>query len=420
MVYKMHKNGSYNIHTVKTDRFKNIKMEIVFRNNIQKETIAIRTLLFEVLLETSEYYKTKRDLILKCEELYNALVYSHSSKIGGEVLSTIVVDFLNPKYTRDDYLCDALKLPFDILFHPNVVLGEFDLKTLDIVKNRFIADLKCIKENPKKYALREALNYMDAESVSSVNINGTIETIEAITVGDLYQEYLNCLNHDYIDIFIIGDIDEDRVIDEINKYANFKTIKNHGLNLFIDNKKCKKVREHHVDSDFTQSQIVAIMNVNGLSEKMQKYDAQIFNMILGGGSLETKLYKNLRDKNSLCYNVYSLYLKYDNLLVIGTSVDKKNVNKAIKLIKSSIDEMYENVSNEEVSRAISSVITSINMSTDSPGQIIDQYLFQYISSLDSIDERLKNYKKVTKEDVMKVASHLSLNTIYVIEGDENE
>ncbi|MDE5630203.1 MAG: hypothetical protein K2I70_01245 [Bacilli bacterium] len=39
MVYKLHKNGSFNIHTIKTDRFKNIRMEIMFRNNIDVSSV---------------------------------------------------------------------------------------------------------------------------------------------------------------------------------------------------------------------------------------------------------------------------------------------------------------------------------------------------------------------------------------------
>ena len=98
----------------------------MFRNNIDPENIVKRTMLFELLLESSEYYKTKRDLILKCEELYNANIYAETMKVGNEVVSVINYEILDPKYTDDLDLDEALKLPFDIIFNPDINENEFN------------------------------------------------------------------------------------------------------------------------------------------------------------------------------------------------------------------------------------------------------------------------------------------------------
>jgi len=58
MVYKLHKNGSFNIHTIKTDRFKNIQMEILFRNNLDEKNVHKRVVLFDTLMASSKEYKT--------------------------------------------------------------------------------------------------------------------------------------------------------------------------------------------------------------------------------------------------------------------------------------------------------------------------------------------------------------------------
>lgn len=107
MKYKLHKNGSYNIHTIKTDKFKTIRMEIIFRNNFNSETTSSRTALFELLTENSKNYKTKRSLNLKEEELYNAVIYSESIKLGNQIISSINLEFLNPKFTKDEYFPQA-------------------------------------------------------------------------------------------------------------------------------------------------------------------------------------------------------------------------------------------------------------------------------------------------------------------------
>lgn len=420
MIYKFHKNGSYNIHTIKTDKFKTIKMEIIFRNNINRSSIAKRTLLFELLMENSRTYQTKRDLTLKLEELYNASCYSVSSRLGNEIVTSVCIDFLNPKFTKDNYLSSAIKLPFDLIFNPNISDNEFDDETLETIKNRMKAEVASISEDPRRLSLFNALKNMDESSISSINIIGTTEEIDAITKSNLYEEYKNVLEHDYIDVFVIGDIDENKIIDLINKYATFKTIKNHELELFIDNHTRSKVKKVTESIDLAQTQLVYIYNTVNLTEYERKYAMQIYNMILGGGSLETKLYQNLRGKNSLCYNITSIYNKYDNLILVSTAIDKENMSKARKLIELSVEEMLKQVTKEELNRAISSCIASINLSFDEQGRIIDNYLFNYMAELDPMDERIEKYKNVTIEDVLKVAKKIKLNTIYILEGNHHE
>ena len=262
---------------------------------------------------------------------------------------------------------------------------------------------------------------MDEESLSALNIAGTVETVEAITPSKLYEEYKEVLEHDYIDIYVIGDFNENEVIDSISNYAKFNTIKTHEVEINNTNKTRKKVLEQRDESNNAQSQVVLIYNTNDLTDYEKKYTFQIYNMVLGGGSLETKLYHKLRDENSLCYSLRSMYQKYDDLLIIGTSVDKSNVSLAIKLIKETIKEMLTEVTEEEIATAVNSKISAINMAFDEPGRIIDEYLFRNISDLDDAETRIEEYKNITKEMVMNVAKKISLNTIYVLEGgDSNE
>lgn len=418
MVYKLHKNGSFNIHTIRTDRFKNIRMEIMFRNNIDVASVHKRTVLFDMFMETSEHYKTKRDISLKLEELYNAVCYATTIRMGNVVLSSIALDFLNPQYTDEDYLSEAIKLPFDLIFHPDVNDNEFNSETLEVIKTRIKSDIKCLHEDPQKSAIIKGLKAFDKDSVSSINLSGTEEKIDEITSSSLYETYKEILTHDYIDIFIIGDFDENEVLSKIVEYASFKTIKTHEITMEVKNKIAKKTKEIVEESHFSQSQVLFILNTLDLSDYEKKYPFIIYNMILGGGSLETKLYHTLRDENSLCYNVQSLFQKNDNLELIITAVDKSNENKTKSLINSTIKAMENNVSADEVKRAVSAILSSINMSLDSPDRIIDTYLFQYLNSIDDIETRINEFKKVTKNDVMKIAKKVKLNTIYILRGGE--
>ena len=59
---------------------------------------------------------------------------------------------------------------------------------------------------------------------------------------------------------------------------------------------------------------------------------------------------------------------------------------------------------------------SLDLANDNNVAILNNYVFNYFDDLPSLDERKDMLKKVTKEDIMKVAKKLKLNTVYVLEG----
>ena len=54
MVFKDYKMKGYTLHTIKTDKFKMCHVEVIFRNNVVKEEITKRNLLFDMLCECSK------------------------------------------------------------------------------------------------------------------------------------------------------------------------------------------------------------------------------------------------------------------------------------------------------------------------------------------------------------------------------
>ena len=53
MDYVKNEMGSYNLHFIKTDKFKTITVKLVFRRLVQKEEITMRNVLADLLLRSS-------------------------------------------------------------------------------------------------------------------------------------------------------------------------------------------------------------------------------------------------------------------------------------------------------------------------------------------------------------------------------
>lgn len=419
MEYKVYDCDSYKIHTIKTDKFKNCSMEIMFRNNLIKEEITENNMLVDMLMHSSKKYPKRRDIAIELENLYSSSVRGFSTRLGNSIMLSFVLDFLNPRYCDEGYLEEVISLPFELLLNPNVDNLEFDRRSFNIIKNRIKSDIESLKENASRYAFRRSLTLMDKDSPSSYYMTGYLSDLENITPSSLLDTYHRMLNDYICDIYIIGNLDMDKVVQLIKDKFKIKTIKDYKVNLYVDNKIRKKNLDICETGNYEQDSLVMIYNLDNLNKKERDYVIQLYNIILGSGGLTSKLYKYLREENSLCYIVSSMYQKYDGLLLIYSGIDKKDKNKCLKLINKALQEMINgDFTDEELDNAKKAVISSIKMSEDTNGGIINNYLFNELDNLPLYDERVKEFKKISKKDVIEVAKKVKLNTIYLLSGED--
>ena len=70
MNYEYIDMGAYNLHIIKTSKFKTITIEVNFREKVKKENITIRNLLKAVLLNSNKTFQTERELIKRKNRIF--------------------------------------------------------------------------------------------------------------------------------------------------------------------------------------------------------------------------------------------------------------------------------------------------------------------------------------------------------------
>ena len=417
MKYKKYETKSFNIYTIKTDKFKNCHMEIIFRDEVNQEKDLLNfSFLADLISDCSKNYPSRRDISIALENLYNARFYGVNQKVGKTIFTSFLLDFVNPKYiTEEDYLTNVLKLQFEIIMKPYVKDEEFDITMFNIIKNRIRTNINNMKEDPTRLAINHALKKMDETSVTSYRILGTIEQLEEITPSSLYKVYKHLINDNSCDIFIIGDLDMDKVAKIITDNFKLRSVKSKNFELSVENKTRKKPFTITENGDYVQANLIMIYNLVNLSEREKNYVIRVFNFIFGNGSLNAKLMNYLREENGLCYGVSSMYLKRDNLLMVQVSLEKEKIPKAMKLIKKALNEMTKgDFTDEDMDETIKYYTSSVDLSLDNEVNILDNYLFHIYDNIDLLEDIKKEIKTVKKDEVIKVANKIKLNTIYTL------
>ena len=418
MKYKTYNCNSFDVHTIKTDKFKTSHVEVIFRDIANKEEMGAYSFLADMLSQSSKTYPRKKDLITRFEELYKIIVYATTLRVGNVLDFHVSLDFINPNYINDkSYVEEVIKTLFDIIENPNVTNDEFDLKTFNIVKERLKREINSLKENPMKQSIKEAFKAMNTNTPTSYELLGTLESLEKITPSSLYKTYRNLRKNFKVDIFLIGNLEMDDTVSLIKKYFKNRYIIENKLDLMVDNKEIKKPVVKSITSDNVQANLVMIFNLKNLTEIEKNITFNVFNYLYGNGGLTSKLYQSIREKNSLCYAISSMYLKYDKLLLVHISLEQANVKKATSLVKKELKNMQAgNFTEEELKDAINNMIISLDMAQDNTVSIINNYVFHEFDNLPMPEERIEMFKNIKKEDVINVAKKVKLNTIFTLEG----
>ena len=353
------------------------------------------------------------------ENLYSTSIRGGSTRLGNYLFTSFVVDFLNPKYCDDNYLNDVLDLFYEVLFNPNIENKEFDKRSFNIAKNRLQANIETEKESPVKYAVLRSHYHMDKDSLSSYSLVGNLKDLKKISTSNLVNTYNYLFNESSIEIYIIGNMDMNDIVKLLKKKFIFNNKNEKINNLLIHNKLCNKVKNIEELGHYEQDSFIMLFNLDKLTEREKNFVLPVYNSIFGNGGLTAKLYKYIREENSLCYNLFSNYQKYDSLLMIYVGLNAKDKDKCISLVNKALDEMKNGIfDDEDLINAKKSILNNIYISLDSPGGMINNYFMNNIDNIPLPEERIKLYNSITKEEVMELGNKIKLNVIYILKGSE--
>ena len=426
MKYKKISTYSYNLHIIKTNKFKTVTVQVNFKRKLSKEDITYRNMIINMLCESTSAYPSKRDMTIATEELYD-LFYRGVNYISGKYnVMNFEATFLNEEYTEKGMLDKSIKFLADIIFKPNIERNRntivFNEENFKLSYNLLESNIISQKENPDLYSRTRLLEVMEPNSYTSYRGVGYIEDLKNIDNKKLYKYYESILNSDIVDIFVIGNVNERHITKVINDcFREIKTFKKPSESHFVSVKKPRFIPKTVIEKQkINQSKLALGYKIDKMTDLELRYVLNVYSYILGGGP-DSKLFKTVREKNSMCYYISSISQPLNSILLIKAGINKKDFKKALSLIKKEVNNMKKGkFSNEDIIKAKITYINSLKELEDSSSNLLSLYAgIEYLKS-DSLEDRFTKINRVTKEDVVKLASKIHLDTIYMLEGETNE
>ncbi len=247
-------------------------------------------------------------------------------------------------------------------------------------------------------------------------VNGTPETLQAITVDDLKTYAHKVLARANLKVAVVGDIDAetlkpllDRVFGALPKEPDLAPVDNvtpQGLGRRID-----------VSLDVPQT--VVDFGGPGIARKDPDFmAAYIVNHILGGGASDSRLYQEVREKRGLVYSVSDslVWLDHAAVMIGGTATRADRTNETVDLIQREIHRLAENgPTEEELIEAKNYLNSSFALNLDTSSKIASLLVQLQLDGLgsDYFVKRPEMIAAVTLDDAKRVAKRLLDNGLLV-------
>lgn len=421
MEYKEYNANNLHFFAIKTDKFKNCYIEVRFRDDLKNVALSTRFLLIQLMAYTSKKYPTKREKVIALEEMYNLGFSIDASLVGENHISSFCVDFLHPKYVKEQiYLNQILEFLFDTIKYPNIKNNHFDQKTIDILKEQIHVNIDQYKENPLSFAKIDSRSRLFKNSFSSKRIFGTHEELAKVNNKMLLEEYNKLLNESICEILIIGDLDILEIVKKISQIFKIANDNYKNIPCTIMNP-INKLKEEIVKSSYNQTQLLCYYQIDNMTYKEKNFIEPLFSRIFGSANMTDKLTKYLRIENSLCYYSGFISNPNDNYGFVYVGLNKKNIDKAKKMINKALKEMIaKDIDEKYFENQKTKFLADLKIREDDIYGLIDTYYFHKIFNRALNEEYALEIPKITLNDIADFAKKLKLSYIYILEeGDNN-
>lgn len=409
------------LHTIKTEKFKTNLIAVMLTTKLDRKNITKNALIPAVLRRGTKFMQTQEDINKKMEDMYGASFDCGLDKTGDNQILKFYMETVNNEFLPQDaenMIKSSIEKIFEIIFNPYLENGVFKKEYVEQEKENIKQIIDGKIDSKARYALDRCIEEMYKNEPFGLYKFGYVEDLKDINEKNLYEYYLELIKTCKIDIYISGIVDENihNIIKQNENIEKLQERKPDFKEFELVKKENEEAKEIQESMEVTQGKLIIGLDVNIL-DKDARYKIMIYNSLLGG-SANSKLFQNVREKASLAYTASSSYYRFKNNIFINCGIDIPNYQKALEIIKKQIEDMKNgDFTDEEIENAKNGIIASIKTIDDEQDTEITYYFGQELSGTKtSLEEYIENIQKVNKADVLEVAKQISINTIYFLKN----
>lgn len=399
-------------------RYKKNLISVAFSTQLSEDTATENVIVPVLLTKCNSKIPTYKAFNNKMSRLY-------ASGIGGTAgrqydLQTIS---FGAYYLDDIYALSGEKMTgimtdilIDCLTSPVTENGVFSEKFVELEKKTVIDNIETAINDKRSYAIERAMKTICKGEPASVCSYGTVEKAKLITPDSAYKAYRRMLETMPCEIICTGCSDFDGVAEKFA--AAFEKAGRHDIENTTIALSPVKTQTEEVTERLTVNQSKLVL---GFKSHSDDDAALVLLQKIFGGTTSSKLFRNVREKMSLCYYCSAARNDLKGIMLVNSGVENENIEKTKEAVIDQLEEIKNgNFTNEDINFAEMAIKNDFKSVADSAGNVSNWY-FDCIRKNDIVtpEEKLGRYLGVSKERIIAAAKSMVLDSVYVLTGNEN-
>lgn len=399
-------------------RYKKNLISVAFSTQLSEDTATENVIVPVLLTKCNSKLPTYKAFNNKMSRLY-------ASGIGGTAgrQYDLQTNSFGAYYLDDIYALSGEKMTgimtdilIDCLTSPVTENGVFSEKFVELEKKTVIDNIETAINDKRSYAIERAMKTICKGEPASVCSYGTVEKAKLITPDSAYKAYRRMLETMPCEIICTGCSDFDGVAEKFA--AAFEKIGRHDIENTTIALSPVKTQTEEVTERLTVNQSKLVL---GFKSHSDDDAALVLLQKIFGGTTSSKLFRNVREKMSLCYYCSAARNDLKGIMLVNSGVENENIEKTKEAVIDQLEEIKNgNFTNEDINFAEMAIKNDFKSVADSAGNVSNWY-FDCIRKNDIVtpEEKLGRYLGVSKERIIAAAKSMVLDSVYVLTGNEN-
>ena len=399
-------------------KFKTSLLSAQFVTPLRQETAAAYAVLPAILRRGTVRDPDLGALAARLDRLYGASVDYTVRKQGENQCVGFVASFIDDSFLPDgeQLLEPVAELVGELLCDPVTERGRFVSSYFDSERTNLVDAIRSQMNDKREYAYARLLQEMCSGEAYGLSRLGDEESAQRLQMPKLHALYGELLSTARLELIYSGSADLERVERALS--AALAPLPRDGIRdiaMAAPHRARAEVKQVEEAMDVTQGKLSM-----GFACGSDDYAAMLMGNTLFGGSSNSRLFLNVREKLSLCYYASSAYHRQKRLITVSSGIEFQNYQKAYDEIMAQLAAVQAGrLEDWELEGARSTLLNAYASMGDSQGKLENFYLGQAATGQEDTPELLaEQVRQVTAERIFDAMKTVSLDTVYFLKGKE--
>lgn len=418
-VFERGSAGNIRIHVLPTTRFKTFAVSLYAGIPLNENEVTTTALTPFVLRRGTTSYPETIQFREQLEHLYGAGFGFDVYKRGNYQIVQFRLDTINDEFVSSDdsLLRKTFSFLGEVVTKPVMENGVFREAYVNSERETVRKKLEAIINDKIRYAAERCMEEMFRGDPYRLHPLGQRKDLDMITPQSLYEAFQQWLQQANLDLYVVGDTTLAEVQQLVEQHFQLSR---------SASPRYVPAQSHLTGEDVRIVEEVLDVNQGKLNMGLRipitygddRYAAALlYNGILGSYP-HSKLFINVREKESLAYYAASRFDGHKGIVSIQSGIEIANYHKALEIIKAQLASLREGkISELEMSQTKAMIRNSLLEMQDSAFDLVAYDFNRVLSDRERpVEELLQQVEAITPEDVVAVANTVELDTIYFLTG----